>query len=298
MIQRSGIRAALITALAILSPLANAQPKPLESIKGCTFIPTEWADGDSFQIQTPDEEKLIVRLYVADCLEIGAMDETDSRRLRDQRRHFGITDVKGDEADPVTFAKQFGTKAKEFTKSQLQRPFTIHTRRHKAPGDGKHIRIYAFVQTADGLDLGTELVKAGLARPSGRSSETIAGISADRYQQQLSDYEDQAEKRDKGIWKHTDWDKLPQERDTQRKEDEEDEAAAGEPLPEDFRLNPNTATVKQLDRLPFIGPKLAEAIINARDEEPFEEAKDLIRVDRIEKKTLAKFEKYLDFTTP
>lgn len=290
-------RFVLLCALS-LSPFAQSQPAPLESIRDCKLVPTDWGDGDSFQIKTPDGTEHTIRLYAVDCLETGELDDSDLRRLRSQRRYFGITEAAATTPESIAIAKEYGDAATDFTKEQLSKPFTIHTRLHKAPGDRKHHRIYAFVETADGLDLGTELVKAGLARPSGRSTETIQGISAERYQQQLADYEYQALKRNNGIWKHTDWDKLPLERDTQRKEDEEDEAAAGHALHEDFRLNPNTASLEELDRLPFIGPKLAEAIIDARDEEPFEETKDLKRVPRIKQKTLAKFEMYLDFNIP
>ncbi|MCU0751404.1 MAG: helix-hairpin-helix domain-containing protein [Akkermansiaceae bacterium] len=278
--------------------IALAQPKPLESLKNCTLVPTDWADGDSFRIRTEDDTEYTIRLYAADCLETGELDETDKRRLRDQRRHFGITDVKGNAEDPVNLAISLGDQAKAFTQERLKRPFTIHTRFHKAPGDGKHERFYAFVETSEAQDLATELVKAGLAQSRGRSTETFSGLSGERYRQSLEDYEDQAAKREAGIWKFTDWEKLPFERDVQRKEDEEDQAASGRNLPQDFRLNPNTAARDDLDRLPGIGETLADAIIEAREDEPFQNAGELMRVPGIKRKTLDKFRQYLEFSMP
>jgi competence protein ComEA len=299
MIQRSGIRAALIAALAILSPLAQAQPKPLESIKGCTFIPTEWADGDSFRIQTPDGEEHTIRLYGADCIELHVTTDSDKRRLRDQRRYFGITEAKDTRTESIELAMSLGEKAAEFTAAFLEKPFTIHTRKSSALGDGKFKRIYAFVETEDGKDLATELIRQGLARAFGVSTQGPQGISSERYRDILSDIEFQAAKREKGVWKFTNWDKLPTERETQRIQDEEDEIAqSNTALPADFRINPNHASRDDLEKLPYIGPALAEAIIEEREEFPFEEPKDLMRVHKIKQKTLAKFEKYLDFTIP
>jgi competence protein ComEA len=299
MIQRSGIRAALITALAILSPLAQAQPAPLESIKDCILIPTEWADGDSFQIQTPDGTQHTIRLYGADCLEYHVNDDTDSRRLRAQRSYFGITTAKPTRSESIEMAIGLGKTAAEYTAKQLERPFTIHTRKQNALGDGKHQRIFAFVDTFEGKDLATELVRQGLARAYGVCNDGPNELSEQRYREILTDFELQAAKLGKGAWNLTNWDKLPAERDIHRIEEEDNEIAQGNGiLPPDFRLNPNKASRDDLDRLPGIGETLANRIIEARADALFEEPKDLMRVYKIKQKTLAKFEKYLDFTIP
>jgi endonuclease YncB( thermonuclease family) len=277
----------------------TAAPKPLLKFENCTLVPTEWADGDSFRIKTNKGVEYTVRLYAVDCLETGDMDETDARRLRDQRRYFGITEVKNDAPDPVTLAKGFGKKATEFTSQQLQRPFTIYTRMQKALGNGKHERFYAFVETANNTDLAKELIRAGLARAHGVSADGPEERTRERYKEILADIELQAAKRGEGIWASTDWDKLPVERDIQRLEDEEDQIAQGNnPLPADFRLNPNTASRDDLDRLPKIGESLADRIIEARDDAQFEKPEDLMRVPGIKQKTLDEFRQYLDFKIP
>lgn len=242
---------------------------------------------------------MTVRLYAADCLETGEMDDTDSRRLRAQRRYFGITEAAPSSAASIALAKDFGDKATEFTIRQLQLPFTVHTRMQKALGDGKHERFYGFVETAGKKDLATELVRAGLARAYGVSADGPNERSRERYKEILADIELQAAKRGKGIWSATDWDKLPVERDIQRLEDQEDQIAQGKnTLPDDFRLNPNTASRDDLDRLPKIGESLADRIIEARDDAPFKKADDLMRVPGIKQKILDGIRQYLDFRVP
>jgi len=76
-----------------------ARAADLVAIPGCTLVPTEWADGDSFRIRTPAGDEHTVRLYGADCLEAHVGSETDARRLRSQRRAFGITEVRGTAAE-------------------------------------------------------------------------------------------------------------------------------------------------------------------------------------------------------
>jgi len=289
----------LFAVFASLLSLATAAPKTLETIGECTLIHTDWADGDSFQIRKPDETLMTVRIYAADCLEWHVSDDTDSRRLRDQRRYFGITNVKGNAQNSIDFAKNFGKQAADYTAELLKKPFTLHTRMQGALGDGKHQRFYAFIETADGRDLATELVKAGLARARGVSADGPGERSRERYKEILSDIELQAAKRGNGVWEFTDWDKLPVERDIQRLEDEEDKIGQGkEALPANFRLNPNTAARDDLGKLPGIGETFADRIIEAREDAPFEKPEDLMRVPGIKQKTLEKFRVHLDFKKP
>ena len=92
---------------------------------------------------------------------------------------------------------------------------------------------------------------------------------------------------------------LPVEREIQRLEDEEDQIAQGNnPLPADFRLNPNTASRDDLDRLPGIGEDKANGIIEAREDAPFNKPEDLMPVLGIKQKTLDKFSKHLEFKAP
>ena len=284
----------ILICLAVFLRWAAADPAPLESIGKCELVPTDWGDGDSFLVRTQAGVEHTIRIYAADCFETRNADDTEKRRLSDQRRYFGITGVKGDAVNSVALAMRFGTDAKKLTQELLKKPFTIHTRFHKAPGDGQHQRYYAFVETSEGKDLATELVKAGLARVRGVATDRPDQMSRDRYKQQLADLEILAGRKNKGVWKFTDWDKLPEERDLQRKEDEDDQAAAGNGLAADFRLDPNTASRDDLDRLPGIGEILADAIIEAREDGPFTKPEDILRVPGIKQKTFEKFRQYLE----
>jgi endonuclease YncB( thermonuclease family) len=279
-----------------LAPLQAAPPKILQSFENCTLVPTEWADGDSFLIRKSSGETLTIRLYGADCIEWHVSDDTDARRLRAQRRYFGITEAKPTARESIEMAKGFGQAAAEKTASLLQRPFTIHTRLQSALGDGKHERFYAFVESAAGTDLATELVRAGLARAHGVFADGPGERTRDDYRDALADIELQAAKLGRGIWAHTDWAKLPAERMEQRKEEQENGLATGDaPLPDDYRLNPNLAARDEWMKLPRIGEKLADRIIEARDDQPFEKPEDLLRVPGIKENTLALIRPYLDF---
>lgn len=284
-------------ALLTILPLASAdQPKQFQKLENCIFVLTDWADGDSFQIQKPDDEKLTVRLYGADCIEWHVNDDADARRLRTQRRYFGITEAKPTAKESIQLAKDFGKAAAEKTAALLQRPFIVHTRMQKALGDGNHERFYAFVECADGSDLATELVRSGLARTHGVAADGPGERTRDDYKDTLADIELQAAKLGRGIWAHTKWDKLPAERMEQRNEENENDMATGKStLPENFRINPNFASRDELMKLPRIGETLANRIIEARDDKPFEKADDLMRVSGIKENTLALIRPYLDF---
>ena len=79
--------------LVCLLHVSAAPPKPLVLLRNCSFVPTAWADGDSFRIKTAAGEEHTIRLYGADCMEWHIGDDTDARRLRAQRRYFGITEA-------------------------------------------------------------------------------------------------------------------------------------------------------------------------------------------------------------
>jgi endonuclease YncB( thermonuclease family) len=161
----------------------------LTAIQGCTLVDAPWADGDSFPVRTPDGQMHTVRLYGADCLEKHVAGETDARRLRAQRRYFGITAARPDPAESIALAKDIATQASAETRRFLRKPFSIHTSFADARGDGKHKRIYAFVFDAAGEDLAAHLVSAGLARAYGVSRSTRTGESADDYREFLADRE-------------------------------------------------------------------------------------------------------------
>ena len=69
------------------------------------------------------------------------------------------------------------------------------------------------------------------------------------------------------------------------------------PLAPGEQIDPNTASAQELDRLPGIGPALAERIVAARDDTPFRSASDLTRVPGIGPATLARLGPVLALNT-
>lgn len=270
--------------------LPPASGSDLIQIPGCIFVPTDWGDGDSFLVRTPAGEERTVRLYGADCFEWHVTDESDARRLRAQRRYFGITFHGGSSQESIRIAKDFGKAAYEEVAKQLAEPFTIHTSFSDARGDGKYERIYAFVVTAEGIDLASHLVSEGLARAFGVGRGTWDGRSLDEYRASLEDRELLAARRSLGAWAATDWENIANERMEQRMEDEEFALATGDlKIRDGEKVDPNEAARDRLMQLPGVGETLANRIIEGR---PYETPEELMRVSGIGRKT---FEEILPF---
>lgn len=265
----------------------------LQRFENCRFVEAEWGDGDSFPIKTASGEKMTVRLYGADCIEQHVGDPTDARRLREQRRYFGITEYGDDAAASIKLAKELGARATEETARVLAEPFTVYTAFADARGNGKYKRVYGFVKMADGKDLSAHLISKGLARAFGVYRESPDGLSGADFKSQFMDLELRAAKLGLGVWKYTDWDKLPSERDEQRREDSELDLATGANIPLSGELiDPNTAARDDLMRLPGIGEVTANRIIERR---PYRSLEDLDRVEGIGGKTLERLEPFLKF---
>lgn len=275
--------------------LARAQSKPLKTYRNCMLLKTEWADGDSFQIRPTDAKEFTVRLYGADCMEWHIGDATDSRRLRHQRSYFGITHVDEDPQRAAEIAKSYGAKAAAEVEKLLAKPFTVHTAEADARGDADFKRVYAFVVTSDGKDLAEELVRLGLARAFGVSRETyhLPPRSAKEYAAGLTDLELQAAINKRGIWAITNWQQLPAERRMQREEEAKDligiDNAKGKAVKP---VNPNTATLAEMIKIPEVGEKTAKDIIKHR---PYQRLEDLRKIPGIGPKTLEKIKDYLEF---
>ncbi|MCF7674325.1 MAG: helix-hairpin-helix domain-containing protein [Akkermansiaceae bacterium] len=279
-----------LAAAALLTAGAAAADQELQEFKNCRLVATVWADGDSFEIETTAGNHHTIRLYGADCFEWHVTDETDARRLRAQRRYFGMTGFGGSPEKSIQAAKDLGEAAAKEVAKALAQPFTVHTAFADAMGDGRHPRIYAFVTTGDDGDLAGMLVRAGLARAYGVYRETPGGKSKSDYQAALQDLELQAAKRGAGGWAKTDWDSLPGERKLERDESAELELATSTKLPAGRKINPNTAARDELMQLPGIGETTANRIIEAR---PFKSLDDLRRVDGIGPKTLERMKPHL-----
>jgi competence ComEA-like helix-hairpin-helix protein len=252
-------------------------------------VPTEWADGDSFSVRFPDGKERTVRLYGADCIEMHVNgDDSNARRLRDQRRYFGI--------DEILTAKSFGEAAKSETRRILAKPFTVHTTFADGRGDGRFQRIYAFVETSEGKDLSAWLVAQGLARAFGVVRQLPDGTSGNEWREQLADLELIAARAGRGAWAKTDWEKLPEIRREAREETAELESAKGvleavEGKPVDI----NHASRDELMTLPGIGEKTANAIIEAR---PYQSLEDLDRANGVGPATLGKIKPFLSISPP
>ena len=91
--------------LAILSLSQSLLANELIPLRGCRLIPTKWADGDSFLVISPDRGEFTLRLYGADCIEWHVADASDERRLRAQRRYFGISKAGADARASINLAR-------------------------------------------------------------------------------------------------------------------------------------------------------------------------------------------------
>ena len=277
----------LLTLLLLLA--APCLATDLERLEGVRLIPTDWADGDSFRVEAPDGEQHTVRLYGADCIEWHVTDETDARRLRAQRRYFGISSHGGSPQTSIKLATEHGSLAGQAIAELLREPFTVLTTFADGRGDARYKRVYAFVETADGKDLSTELVRRGLARAYGVYRATADGSSRDDYREQLKDAELVAAQAGAGVWAYTDWESLPEERQAQRQEEAEDDIALGKAEPTEA-INLNTATRGELMSIRGVGEVTANRIIEAR---PYAQVDDLLKVTGIGPATLAKLKPYL-----
>ena len=258
------------------------------------LVPTEWADGDSFLVRTADGIEHTVRLYGADCIEWHIGDESDARRLRAQRRYFGISAHGGSAQASIEAAKSFGRAAAERREEVLAEPFTLITSFADARGDGRHKRIYGFIRTSTGEDLATLLVREGLARAFGVYRQTPEGVSKDDWQQELADHELAAASRRAGVWRLTDWESLPAERRAEREEVAQLRGAIDARAEPDLQsIDLNEAARDELMRLPGIGEKTANAIIEFREERPFSSVEELDRVPGIGPATLERIRPFL-----
>ena len=115
--------------------------------------------------------------------------ETDfevAGRIKEQGEYFGINE------DDVLAR---GKEAKEFSQSQLERPFTVMTRFLDAMGRSDLPRNYAFIITAEGEDLGQVLVANGLARAWGQRAVGLESIY-----DTLKGLEKEAQQHKRGAW--------------------------------------------------------------------------------------------------
>lgn len=256
----------------------------LQTFDGATLLAAPGNDGDSFTVRFGDRQQ-VIRLYYVDCPETHAGTESDARRLREQTRYFGI--------ESPTITRDYGRQAASFAAEQLAAPFTVHTAFANALGRSAGGRVYAFVTTAAGEDLGIVLVRSGLARSHGVGRRSPDGTPRDEMKAHLSDLETAAVHQRIGLWEQTDPERLADLRAEQRREKNElreltatveGRGTASAPI------NVNTASRKQLTTLPGIGPVIADRIIAGR---PYGKATDIVRVKGIGPKTFERLAPHL-----
>lgn len=244
---------------------------PLEKLENLRLLDERAFDADSFHV-TDGAKDYHLRLYLVDAPETGAGDATMARRVREQTRYFGLPSA--DE----TLA--LGKAAAERTRRLLAQPFTAYTAGTSGLGRSAEPRIYAYVVTAEGRDLGEQLVAEGWARAQGMGRVNHTGVTQAEQRARLADLEVSAALGRLGVWAKSDPDRLLALRAEERRESGElaaiSAAASGAaPASDGAPIDLNTASEAQLQGLPGIGPALAKRIVEAR---PYTTVDDLVRV--------------------
>ena len=189
----------IAAALALAAPTEACAAKKWREYTGCRVIPNASNDGDSFHVKPTNikTRKYLFRLYFVDTPE----SETSlPERLQVQAEYFGI-------ADPKDVVK-IGKAAVKFTEDFLaDGNFTVYSRLSDALGRSDMDRDYAMVMNAAGEDLGTELVRNGLARVYGQGSD-LSDLDPykrdeDAWFRRLRQVELEAKKEKLGAWAYS-----------------------------------------------------------------------------------------------
>lgn len=281
-----------------------------QTIRDCRLMVNESNDGDSFHVEADNKERMF-QLYFVDAPE----DESGklvADRIADQADEFGISEKE---------VLELGKKAAALTRAALSRPFKVITRIHNDPDHGDLRREYAFVETADGEDLGEMLVSRGLARSFGEDASTPTQSARSR-REKYNRLEEKARRDRLGAWGEgsaTPTIALPSSSAKSG-----DSGAAATPSPplgsavhseeltsdvtssvlektsemifshaqpprlgagekKSGKVSLNNATLAELKALPEVGPKTAQAIIDGR---PYASVDEIDRIEGIGPKRL------------
>ncbi|HMP90409.1 MAG TPA: helix-hairpin-helix domain-containing protein [Kiritimatiellia bacterium] len=244
-------------------------------------------DGDSFFVDVGGNT-LHIRLYFVDTPETEIHQLHDARRVQEQARYFGIE-------QPERVMK-LGEQASDYTRNVLSKPFTVYTSHAKALGGAGSQRIYGFIVTAEGRDLGELLVENGLGRNFGVKRERYDGLSHVETELRLRDMEISAMLSNRGVWSESNPHLIVEYRARQREEAEtlrQLMSSAVRLLEEP--LNINDATQRDLERIPGIGPVMASRIIEKR---PYRSLDELRGVHGIGDKLLESILPYIQLASP
>jgi len=255
----------------------------LQMFSNAKLINNPANDGDSFLVEA-NGKSFRVRLYFVDCPETSVSSKGDAQRVREQTRYFGLTSAER--------TIHFGNEAKTFVDHILNKPFTVYTAFASALGRSAKGRVYGFIITVDGKDLGSLLVKNGLARTHGIGRKTPNGVSRDEMIERLRDLEISAMLKRVGIWSESNPDRIVELRAKQRSEEselQEIQSQVTKAKSPQGLFDLNTATERELQSIKGIGPVLAKRIITGR---PYKTVDDLLKVKGIGPKRLEKFRSY------
>jgi len=214
----------------------------------------------------------IFRLYFVDAPE---SDSAMKDRIKDQSEYFGIS------PKDIPHA---GLLASRFTREKLsERDFTIITRWQNALGRSSLARFYGVVMV-NGKNLAEELVAHGYARIYGLRANWPDGPRSTTFINKLKNLELTARENKRGVWDES---AFPRSTGEMSSATESTHGVPANPTVTPTAMDVNTATFEELQKLPGIGPKLAERIIAHR---PFKTIADLDRVPGIGPATIKRLE--------